>query len=146
MIIFKQGNIFDSNAQVLVNPVNCVGVMGAGLALEFKRRFPDAFVDYRTACRTGALRIGKVLVSPSGVSCPPWVIHFPTKNHFRNPSRLEYIGQGLIDLAQVIEEREFPSVALPALGCGLGGLPREPVFHLVKHYLGKVDAEITLYH
>jgi O-acetyl-ADP-ribose deacetylase (regulator of RNase III) len=75
-----------------------------------------------------------------------YVIHFPTKNHFRNPARLEYIEQGLVDLAEVIDTWKFPSVALPALGCGLGGLPREPVFQLVKHYLGKVDAEITLYH
>ena len=142
---FRTGDLFTSSAAALVNPVNCVGVMGAGLALEFKRRFPAAFVDYQAACRSGALRIGKGRVSPSGVPCPLWVIHFPTKNHFRNPSRLEYIEQGLIDLARVIEERELPSAALPALGCGLGGLFRQPVFQLIEHHLANLRAEITIY-
>jgi O-acetyl-ADP-ribose deacetylase (regulator of RNase III) len=81
MLTFRSGDLFDSTAVALVNPVNCVGVMGAGLALEFKRRFPAAFVDYQAACKSGSLRIGKVHVSITSGEPERYVIHFPTKNH-----------------------------------------------------------------
>jgi O-acetyl-ADP-ribose deacetylase (regulator of RNase III) len=119
MIEFRQGDIFASGCESLVSPVNCVGKMGKGLALEFRRRFPKMFLDYKRACDSGRLKPGLMHVwSDDKVQ----VINFPTKDHYRDPSRLSYITSGLDDLIRVVEERNIRSLALPALGCGLGGL------------------------
>jgi O-acetyl-ADP-ribose deacetylase (regulator of RNase III) len=142
VIHFKHGDLFAATVEALVNPVNTVGRSGKGLALEFHRRFPENSVAYERACATGELDVGRVLVVDRGVLQEPrWIINFPTKKHWRNPSTLEYIESGLLALVNVILEHQIRSVAIPALGCGLGGLdwidvrPRiqealEPLLHV----------------
>lgn len=114
------GSILDSPAQVIVNPVNCRGVMGRGLALAFKQRYPDMFNEYARACRSGALRPGQVHAWRDGVG--RWVVNFPTKEDWREPSRMEYLESGLTSLVQWVRDHDIASIAVPALGCGLGGL------------------------
>jgi O-acetyl-ADP-ribose deacetylase (regulator of RNase III) len=122
MIVFTHGDIFTTGMPVeaLVNPVNCIGVMGAGLAWAFKQRYPAAFKAYVAACRTGELRPGRVFtfVEADGHT----IFHFPTKRHYRDRSRIEDIETGLVALAKEIRKHEVTSVSIPALGCGLGGL------------------------
>ena len=113
------GSVFDQGCAALVNPVNTMGVMGAGLALEFKTRFPINFTLYAEACRKGEVKAGKVFMAKAG---SVWIVNFPTKKHFRDPSRMEWIEDGLDDLVEALSGRSIHSVALPALGCGLGGL------------------------
>lgn len=115
------GSIFDTPVRALVNPVNCVGAMGKGLALEFKQRFPDAYESYRIDCASGALRPGKLHIyhAPND----RWIVHFPTKDHWRDASRMEYIEAGLPVLVDWAKQNAIESIGIPALGCGLGGLP-----------------------
>jgi O-acetyl-ADP-ribose deacetylase (regulator of RNase III) len=123
MIEYRQGNLFESGAAALVNTVNEVGAMRKGFALCFRDAFPANTAAYLEAVRTGEVRVGRMFVtenqSPDG---PAWIINFPTKKHWRNLSKLEWIREGLRDLARVVRERHIPSVALPPCGCGSGGL------------------------
>lgn len=134
MIKYVSGNIFDSKATALVNPVNCVGVMGRGLALEFKKRYPENFRIYAEACARGEVRPGRILVVPP-------VINFPTKRHWREPSRLEDITAGLQALRSVLGD----SVAIPPLGCGLGGLPWPQVRNEIEKILSDYPCDIFIY-
>lgn len=123
MIEYKRGDILKEDVEALVNTVNCVGVMGRGIALQFKKAFPDNFKAYVEACKKRKLRPGRVFVFQTGRLCNPrFIINFPTKRHWRNKSRLDDIEAGLADLVRTIEERGIRSVAIPPLGCGLGGL------------------------
>lgn len=142
MIRFAAGDIFAQSAVALVNPVNCVGVMGRGLAVQFRRRFPDAFEPYRQACRDRALRPGRVLVWPTRRPAPRWIVHFPTKRHWRDPSRLEDIDAGLRDLAAAVRRHRMPSVAVPPLGCGLGGLDWASVRPLLEAHLADLPCAV----
>lgn len=151
----SKGNIFDSKMQTLVNPVNCVGVMGKGLALEFKKRYPDMFLEYVGACRDGRLKIGNVTFhdllneSTGVVECK--IICFPTKQHWNDTSRYEIIECGLRLIASLYEGdwQESPytprSLAIPALGCGLGGLSWSIVKKLIQKRLGNIDIPIEVY-
>lgn len=123
MIKFTSGNIFDAPTEAITNPVNCVGVMGAGLALAFKKRFPDAYTSYVRACNANLLRPGLVHIYtlPQG-SSHKYIVHFPTKAHYLDTSSLPDICDTLRDLTGVIKVRGIKSIAVPALGCGLGGL------------------------
>lgn len=117
------GNMFDADVEALVNAINCRGSMGAGLALEFKNRYPAMFELYHARCGAGEVVPGKMDVHDLGAEAKPrWIINFPTKRHWRDPSRLEDIESGLVDLRRVIVELNIRSIAIPALGCGLGGL------------------------
>lgn len=136
--IDKRASIFDSSAQVLVNPVNCDGIMGAGLALEFKRRFPDMFSSYKCACIRGDLRIGKLHFWDDDALCHA-VLNFPTKNHLRDHSSLAYIRAGLIEFVCRHAVIQITSIAFPLLGCGLGGLNRDQVRALMSEYLGPLE-------
>ena len=128
MIYDTQGNIFDADAEALVNPVNCVGVMGKGLALEFKKRFPKNFVGYYEACLQKRVNIGRVYIHYCNTLRPKFILNFPTKWHWTEPSRIEYIRKGLIHLATVMNNLSIKSIAIPALGCGLGGLSWDDVY------------------
>jgi O-acetyl-ADP-ribose deacetylase (regulator of RNase III) len=123
MIRYTEGNLLDAPADALVNTVNEVGVMGKGIALMFSEAFPANTRAYQEACKEGRIHVGQMFVTenPSLIS-PRWIINFPTKKHWRHPSRLEWIRQGLKDLVRVIREKDIHSVALPPLGCGNGGL------------------------
>lgn len=142
MIKEVTGNLLADDAQALVNPVNCVGVMGAGLALQFKEAFPGMFHIYRAACWQGQVRPGRVFPVATG---DRWVLNFPTKRHWRGPSRLEDIETGLYHLVGVMDYLGIKSVALPALGCGLGGLDWDEVRPLIHERLGGLPVDVRLY-
>jgi len=138
MIEFKTGNIFDENVEALVNPVHCVGVMGKGLALEFKKRFPENFDGYLWACKRDYIEIGRIFQikdRESGVR----IFNFPTKHHWKDKSRLEYIESGLAVLYVDIPFWGIKSIAIPALGCGLGGLQWLDVKKLIEKELEPLD-------
>lgn len=118
-----QANIFDVAADAIVNPVNCVGVMGAGLAKEFKKRYFENYKHYAAACREKRVRIGQMFVTQADEKqLHKYIINFPTKFHWENRSKLEYIQEGLGSLLEVIDTLEIQSISIPPLGCGLGGL------------------------
>jgi O-acetyl-ADP-ribose deacetylase (regulator of RNase III) len=123
VISFVQGNLLESSSEALVNTVNTVGVMGKGMALMFKGAFPENYKAYRAACERGEVRVGQMFVTErNSLVGPRWIINFPTKEHWRDPSRLEWIEAGLEDLRRVIRDKCVRSISLPPLGCGQGGL------------------------
>jgi O-acetyl-ADP-ribose deacetylase (regulator of RNase III) len=123
MIDSTKGNLLNAQVEALVNAVNTVGVMGKGIALQFKQAFPENFAAYAKACRQGEVKIGRMFVTEiMRLDGPSWIVNFPTKKDWRQPSKVEYIERGLTDLSRVIEQRRIRSIALPPLGCGLGGL------------------------
>ena len=123
MIRFTTGDILAEDAEALVNTVNCVGVMGRGIALQFKKAFPKNFRAYAAACRRGEVQPGRMFVFETGaLTNPRYIVNFPTKRHWRGNSRIKDIDAGLENLATVIREYDIRSIAVPPLGAGLGGL------------------------
>lgn len=137
MITVVEGDIFKSD-RVLVNPVNCEGISGAGVAKDMKRRFPLMQKTYVKMCKNKELKIGH----PRIVRGKRDIILFPTKDHWKNPSKLEYIEAGLKSLAVSLKEWKIKSLAMPALGCGCGRLEFGKVVELVKKYLFEFDIQI----
>lgn len=132
MIEPQTGNLLQADAEALVNPVNCVGVMGRGLALQFREQYPANFTAYKEACRTKTLTPGVMLVHPLNTQTNPrYLINFPTKDHWKGQSKLVYITSGLTALIASVRQYQIASIALPALGCGLGGLRWEEVRPLI---------------
>lgn len=127
-IEFAEGNIFESPAQTIVNTVNCKGVMGKGLALKFRKKYPEMYKEYRRACDQGKLKPG-ILLPPYKASELRWILNFPTKNHWRFKSKLEYIESGLIYFSEKYKEWGINSIAFPRLGCQLGGSPGKMLSH-----------------
>ena len=144
MIHFTRGDIFAQHAEAIVNPVNCVGVMGRGLALQFKRRYPDAFLAYRRACEAGRVQPGRMFMFDTGFDRPRWIVHFPTKRHWRDRSAIGDIEAGLRGLAEAVTRHGIPSIAIPPLGCGLGGLDWHAVRPLVAHCLAGTPATVIV--
>ena len=146
-ITFRQGDLFQDPAQALVNPVNCVGVMGKGLALEFKKRFPDNYNDYRRACWLNKLQPGRMLVfNTYQPQVHQFIINFPTKRHWQDQSRIEDIEAGITALARELRDRRIESVAIPALGAGLGGLSWKEVRPVIEAGLRDLEEVIiTVY-
>jgi len=142
-----KGNILRSHAEALVNTVNCVGVMGKGIALQFKKAFPDNYKAYEKACKSNEVIIGKMFVYETGeMYNPKYIINFPTKNHWKGKSKYEYIESGLNDLKKVIKRRNISSVAIPPLGSGLGGLDWNRVKYMVEDALSELDnVQVYLY-
>lgn len=142
MFEYINGDIFNSSAQALVNPVNCVGVMGKGLALQFKQHYPMNYTFYRQACNQGRVRPGHMLVFELEAFVPgqgpQYIINFPTKRHWRDASLLEDIHQGLDALAFELIQRRIQHVALPSIGCGLGGLAWSEVQPLLEDRLAQL--------
>jgi O-acetyl-ADP-ribose deacetylase (regulator of RNase III) len=147
MIRFTQGNLLEADVEALVNTINTVGVMGKGVALMFKEAFPENFKAYEVACRRKEIRVGKMFVTKrEDLIGPKWIVNFPTKTHWRFPSRLEWIAQGLDDLKQVIIENRILSIALPPLGAGNGGLEWEDVRQLIEDQLAEFpNVDILVY-
>jgi O-acetyl-ADP-ribose deacetylase (regulator of RNase III) len=143
MITYIKGNILDSRAQTLTCPVNCVGVMGKGLALEFKKAFPGLLSDYSIACTMQYLKIGHPWVWK--VTEAKQVLCFPTKDHWKKPSTYEYITKGLQALREHRAEWQIFSLALPPLGCGLGGLEWAKVKPMIEESLGDLDLPVEVY-
>jgi O-acetyl-ADP-ribose deacetylase (regulator of RNase III) len=139
MIKYKQGNIIGENVDAIVNTVNCVGVMGRGLALQYKNKFPDNFKTYAKACKDGEVIIGKMFITQTGqLTNPKYIINFPTKRHWRGKSKIEYIECGLIDLINIIKKYDIKSIAIPPLGSGLGGLD----WNIVKNKIENIFSDI----
>jgi O-acetyl-ADP-ribose deacetylase (regulator of RNase III) len=150
MLEIIKGNLFKADVEALVNTVNTVGVMGKGIALQFSRQFPEIVPTYEAACRDGSLTIGKVQTIPlsllSGVSGPHYIINFPTKKHWKGNSKLEYIESGLSALRTEIERLQIKSIAVPPLGCGLGGLNWNDVRQKIIELLGDIkDVKVVVF-
>lgn len=122
MIKYTTGNIIEADAEALVNTVNTVGVMGKGIALAFKKAFPNNYKVYRQACQDEEFNIGDLLITNTGQLAPKYVVNFPTKKHWRGRSKIEFVEIGMQELVKEINLREIKSIAIPPLGCGNGGL------------------------
>lgn len=123
MIELTRGDLLGADAEALVNTVNCVGHMGAGLALQFKRAFPANFAAYAAACKRGEVQPGRMLVIETGLlTNPRYIVNFPTKRHWKNKSHIEDIDAGLTALIADVRRLRIALIAVPPLGCGLGGL------------------------
>ena len=146
MLKFKKGDIFKEEVEAIVNPVNCVGVMGRGLALEFKKRFPENFKMYKESCLIGDVIPGRMLVTFGGCVKPyRFIINFPTKRHWKDLSCLEDISLGLDRLRLGLINNEVKSIAIPALGCGLGSLKWWVVKELISSKLNNLDVNIVVF-
>ncbi len=143
MILYVSSSLFTSPAQVLVNTVNTVGVMGKGIALEFKQLYPEMFREYQELCETGKLSIGKLYLFKSPNK---WVLNFPTKEHWRHPSKVEYIEAGLAEFSRRYARWGINSIAFPALGCGNGRLDFATQVQPVMHkYLSRLPIEVFIH-
>jgi O-acetyl-ADP-ribose deacetylase (regulator of RNase III) len=140
MIRYTRGNLLEAPAEALVNTVNEVGVMGKGIALMFREAFPESARAYEAASKDGQVHVGTMLVTRErDLNGDRWIIHFPTKKHWRHPSKLEWIRAGLKDLVRVIRDRGIRSVAVPPLGCGNGGLEWSQVRREIETELSNLD-------
>ena len=146
MIRFVQGDLFASGCEALVNPVNCVGVMGKGLALQFRHRFPANYRGLPGGLRAARGPARALLRLRRRRRAPRFVVNFPTKRHWRDRSRIEDIAAGLDDLAGILDRRAIRSVAVPPLGCGLGGLPWPAVRSLLLDRLAPCEGVSILIH
>jgi O-acetyl-ADP-ribose deacetylase (regulator of RNase III) len=145
MIKYTAGNILDADADALVNTVNCVGIMGRGIALQFKKAFPDNFKAYERACKQGDVQPGHMFVFDTGaLTKPRYIVNFPTKRHWKGKSRIEDIQAGLVDLARWISSSGVRSIAIPALGSGLGGLDWNDVKPLITNAFSTMDGIETI--
>lgn len=135
-------SIFDTKLQAMINTVNCDGVMGKGLALEFKRRYPYMFKEYKEKCLKGEIKPGLLHIYRTDKKV---IINFPTKKHWENKSRMEYIEKGLLYLKKNYKAWELKSIAFPQLGCDLGGLDWSKVKVLMEEYLNAFDISIEVY-
>lgn len=146
MITYKEGNILDASAEALVNTVNTVGVMGKGIALQFKKQYPDNFKAYSEAVKRNEITTGKVQVVPiNGMNGVKFIINFPTKAHWRYPSKIKWIKDGLVDLSSQIKRYNIRSIALPPLGCGNGGLDWASVKPIIEEELSKIDVDVLIF-
>ena len=140
MIEYRQGDLLACEAEALVNTVNCVGVMGRGIALQFKRQFPDNEKYYKAACERNGVALGEMLVyETNSMFNPKYIINFPTKQHWRSGSKLADIEMGLIDLVDIVKTNDIKTIAVPPLGCGLGGLDWHAVKPLMESAFSKVS-------
>lgn len=147
MIKFVQGNLLEAPTEAVTNTVNTVGVMGKGIALMFKERFPDNFKKYEDACKKKEVRIGHMFVTENmALDGPRWIINFPTKQHWRQPTKLDWVINGLKDLRRVLAEKRIRSIAIPPLGCGNGGLEWNIVRAEIVNELGDLeDVDVLVY-
>jgi O-acetyl-ADP-ribose deacetylase (regulator of RNase III) len=139
-----KGNIFNTKAQTIVNTVNCVGVMGKGVALVYKLRYPKMFDLYSDYCKSKLIGIGKLWLY-KGEENAPWVLNFPTKYHWKYPSKIEYVEKGLQKFVDTYQEKGITSIAFPMLGTHNGGLDKEEVLSIMKHYLSQCNIPIEIY-
>jgi O-acetyl-ADP-ribose deacetylase (regulator of RNase III) len=141
MINLTQGDILKADAEALVNTVNCVGIMGRGVALQFKKAFPANFKAYELACKADQVQPGKMFVHDlNHLYNPRFIVNFPTKRHWKSQSRIEDIQSGLTDLITIIQQHNIRSIAIPPLGCGLGGLNWEDVKPLITEAFQAIPA------
>jgi O-acetyl-ADP-ribose deacetylase (regulator of RNase III) len=147
MINYKTGNLLESKAEALVNTVNTIGVMGKGIALQFKNIFPNNFKLYSKACKSKEVKVGQLFVTEEEalLTGKKIIINFPTKTNWRLPSEYQYIEAGLAELVKVIKEKKIKSIAIPPLGSGNGGLDWNKVKLILEKHLSDVDCDIYVY-
>ena len=147
MIEIKQGNLLTEPAQALVNTVNCVGVMGKGIALQFKQAYPENFRQYEKACRAGLVQPGQMFTVAAGnLFNPQYIINFPTKRHWKGKSKLDDIKTGLVALVAQVQQLNITSIAIPPLGCGNGGLEWAVVKPLIESaFGGMADVHVIIF-
>jgi O-acetyl-ADP-ribose deacetylase (regulator of RNase III) len=148
MIEKSRGNLLEAPAEALVNTVNTVGVMGKGIALQFRQAYPEMYRAYEKACKDGEVRLGEVQTFDLGglAGSPRWLINFPTKGHWRAASRLADIETGLVDLVAKIRKLNIRSIAVPPLGCGNGGLDWKVVRPLIENAFADLpDVRVLLF-
>jgi len=147
MIHYSTGNLLQADVEAIINTVNCVGVMGKGIALQFKQAFPENFTAYAKACKAAEVQPGRMFVfERETLVNPRFIINFPTKTHWRAKSKIEHIEQGLAALVQVIRDKQIKSIAIPPLGCGNGGLDWVDVQPLIETALANVpDVDAYIY-
>jgi len=145
-IELRTGDLFKAGTDALVNTVNCVGVMGRGIALQFKKAYPANFKEYKAACDAGEVQPGQMFLHETGKFTPRFIINFPTKRHWRGKSRIEDIESGLDDLAKTIRDRGIKSIAVPPLGSGLGGLDWDDILPRIKLALQDISGiEVVIF-
>lgn len=146
MIVYKRGNLLENPSEALVNTVNTVGVMGKGIALQFKQAFPEVFRQYEKACKKNEVQIGQMhVVKMDSLVGPKYIINFPTKRHWKEKSKMSYIVSGLKALTKVIKELNIQSIAIPPLGCGNGGLEWSEVKPLIEEALQDLQVNVHIY-
>lgn len=147
MIHFTKGNLLAAKVEALVNTVNTVGVMGKGIALMFKEAFPENYRRYEEACKVGEVQVGQMfVVERHELFGPKWIVNFPTKKHWRHPTKISWVIEGLQELRQFVNEKNIKSIAIPPLGCGNGGLDWGDVKKEIQKALGDLEGvEILIY-
>jgi O-acetyl-ADP-ribose deacetylase (regulator of RNase III) len=143
MITILTGNIFTTKCTTIVNTVNCVGIMGAGIAYECRLRYPEMYEKYQTICKDNLLQIGTLWIYKSSNKS---ILNFPTKTDWKLPSRIEYLEKGLQKFVDTYKEKEITSIAFPLLGASHGGLTQEQSLSTMKRYLSQCDIEIEIWH
>lgn len=148
MITIKTGNIFTSQCQTIVNTINCVGVMGAGIAYEFKLRYPEMFNKYQHFCQQGQIQIGSLWIYTDVERHYQFekILNFPTKQHWKAPSQFSYLEQGLAKFVSSYKQKGVQSIAFPLLGASKGGLDEAQVIKLMEHYLSQCDIPVEIWH
>jgi O-acetyl-ADP-ribose deacetylase (regulator of RNase III) len=146
MVALASGNLLQAQVDALVNTVNTVGVMGKGVAYQFKQAYPENFKAYAAACKSGEVNLGRMFVTHTGQLMPRLIVNFPTKGHWKGNARIDDVRAGLNDLVQVVRSQGIRSIAIPPLGCGLGGLRWEEVRPLIEGAFKELpDVEVLLY-
>lgn len=144
-ITFKKGNIFSSDKQTIVNTINCVGVMGKGVALGFRLRYPEMYEKYKEFCKNKQIAIGKLWLYKQPQKGAQWVLNFPTKFHWKYPSKMEYLEAGLQKFVETYKDKGITSIAFPLLGTHNGGLDKIEVLNMMHFYLEKCSIPIDIY-
>lgn len=144
-ITFKKGIIFSSDKQTIVNTINCVGVMGKGVALGFRLRYPEMYEKYKEFCKNKQITIGKLWLYKRPQEYSKWVLNFPTKFHWKYPSKMEYLEAGLQKFVETYQEKGITSIAFPLLGTHNGGLDKIDVLNIMHFYLDKCSIPIEIY-
>jgi O-acetyl-ADP-ribose deacetylase (regulator of RNase III) len=143
MIAVKKGNIFATDAQTIVNTVNCVGVMGAGIAYEFRLRFPAMYERYVELCKAKQINIGSLWIYKTEEK---WVLNFPTKFDWKYESKVEYLEKGLQKFVATYKDKGITSIAFPLLGASNGGIPESTSLEIMQRYLSQCEIDIQIYH
>jgi len=143
MLEIKKGNIFQTTCEALVNPVNCMGVMGKGLAYEFRLRYPDLYQEYKKQCEKNQIQIGKLWIYKAKDG--KVIVNFPTKYHWKYPSKIEYLEKGLKNFVEIYKQEGITSIAFPVLGSENGKIPLQVALNVMKMYLQNLDLKIEIY-
>ncbi|MGM0985021.1 MAG: macro domain-containing protein [Pseudomonadota bacterium] len=137
-----KGNIFTSDCQTIVNTINCVGAMGAGIALEYRLRYPEMYKKYTKLCEENRINIGMLWIYKSP---DRWILNFPTKKHWKYPSKHTYLHAGLKKFVATYKDKGITSIAFPLLGADKGGIPQEESLEIMESYLADLDIDVEVY-